>query len=75
VNPGFIRTRLTDKNAFRMPMLMTPEVAAGHVMRALRSRRFRTDFPAPFSWLLRGLRHLPDWLYFLNTAPERRGNR
>lgn len=60
VNPGFIETRLTRKNSFRMPMLMSPEKAAKHVVRAMRSRRFRTDFPAPFSWVLKSLAYLPD---------------
>lgn len=64
VNPGFIKTRLTDKNSFRMPMLMTPDVAAEKVLQAMRSTRFRTDFPAPFSWVMRGLRHLPDLVMF-----------
>ncbi len=64
VNPGFIRTRLTDMNGFRMPMLMTPQNAAGRVLRAMRSRRFRTDFPAPFSWLMRALLAVPDILFF-----------
>ena len=27
-NPGFIRTRLTDKNAFKMPQIMEPADAA-----------------------------------------------
>lgn len=64
VNPGFIRTRLTDKNDFRMPMLMEPEQAADRVLRAMRSRRFRTDFPAPFSWAIRAFGMLPDWLVY-----------
>lgn len=64
VNPGFIRTRLTEKNNFKMPMLMSPERAANQVLRAMRSRRFRTDFPAPFSWAIRGLQFLPDMLAF-----------
>ncbi|MBT8152673.1 SDR family NAD(P)-dependent oxidoreductase [Epibacterium ulvae] len=64
VNPGFIRTRLTEKNAFAMPMLMSPERAADHVMRALARRRFRCDFPAPFSWAIRLLAILPDWLVY-----------
>ena len=62
VNPGFIRTRLTAKNAFKMPMLMTPEKAASRVITAIRKRRFRTDFPAPFSWFIRALAILPDFV-------------
>ncbi|EEE37080.1 oxidoreductase, short-chain dehydrogenase/reductase family [Rhodobacteraceae bacterium KLH11] len=64
VNPGFIKTRLTGKNSFRMPMLMTPEDAADRVMRAMSRRRFRTDFPAPFSWLVRLIGYLPDILVY-----------
>lgn len=62
VNPGFISTRLTAKNTFKMPMLMTAEKAASQVIRAIRKRRFRTDFPAPFSWFIRALAVLPDFL-------------
>lgn len=64
VNPGFIKTRLTDKNSFRMPMLMTPEDAADRVLRAMSRRRFRTDFPAPFSWVIRLIDYLPDILVY-----------
>ncbi|WP_299949262.1 SDR family NAD(P)-dependent oxidoreductase [uncultured Ruegeria sp.] len=64
VNPGFIKTRLTDKNSFKMPMLMTPEDAADRVVRAMSRRRFRTDFPAPFSWLMRLIDYLPDILVY-----------
>ncbi len=64
VNPGFIKTRLTAKNSFRMPMLMTPEDAAERVVKAMSRRRFRTDFPAPFSWAIRLLGYLPDFLVF-----------
>ncbi|WP_373356361.1 SDR family NAD(P)-dependent oxidoreductase [Pseudoroseicyclus sp. CXY001] len=52
-NPGFIRTRLTDKNDFSMPQIMEPEEAAAQVMRLIDSGRFRRDFPAPFAWLFR----------------------
>lgn len=51
INPGFIQTRLTAKNAFKMPQLMTPDEAADHVLKAMRSRRFETAFPKPFAWL------------------------
>ncbi|MCG7521152.1 SDR family oxidoreductase [Ruegeria sp. Ofav3-42] len=64
VNPGFIKTRLTEKNNFKMPMLMTPEDAADRVVKALSRRRFRTDFPAPFSWVIRLIDFLPDFLVY-----------
>lgn len=64
VNPGFIKTRLTDKNGFQMPQLMTPERAARHVERAMRRKRFRTDFPYPFAGVIRLVRRLPDWVFY-----------
>ncbi len=64
VNPGFIKTRLTDKNSFSMPQLMRPEEAASKVLRAMRSKRFRTDFPVPFAWLFKFMKFLPDWLVY-----------
>lgn len=64
VNPGFIKTRLTAKNTFKMPMLMTSEKAATLVLKAMRKRRFRTDFPAPFSWVIRSLGVLPDFIVY-----------
>lgn len=64
VNPGFIETRLTKKNNFSMPMIMTPEQAAKKVLKAMRRTRFRTDFPAPFSWFIRALDYAPDWLVY-----------
>ena len=60
VNPGFIRTRLTAKNTFKMPQIMEPEDAARHVLDAMKSRRFRTDFPKPFAWAIRAFDLLPD---------------
>ncbi|WP_170571288.1 SDR family NAD(P)-dependent oxidoreductase [Ruegeria atlantica] len=64
VNPGFIKTRLTEKNSFKMPMLMTPEDAADRVVKAMSRRRFRTDFPTPFSWVIRLIDYLPDFLIY-----------
>lgn len=63
MNPGFIDTRLTRKNRFRMPSLMTPEGAARHVMRAVRSGRFSTSFPKPFALLFLAGRIMPLGLF------------
>jgi len=63
-NPGFIRTRLTDKNDFAMPFLMTPEQAADAMLAHMRSDRFKVSFPWLFSLLFRGGQFLPDWAWY-----------
>lgn len=63
-NPGFIRTRLTDKNDFAMPFLMEPEEAARIMVEFMGTDRFKLSFPTLFSWLFRGSQFLPDWAYF-----------
>lgn len=63
VNPGFIKSRLSDKNDFDMPQLMTPEAAAERVMQAIRSGRFQTSFPRPFSWLFTSRGLIPRGLF------------
>jgi len=64
LNPGFIKTRQTDKNDFAMPFIMSPEDAAAQVMAAIDSGRFQTNFPRAFSWLFRAAQFLPAPLYF-----------
>jgi len=64
-NPGFIKTRLTDKNDFHMPFLMTPEEAAGEMFTLMENERaFQRHFPRLFSYLFRLSRFLPDWAYY-----------
>ncbi|KIN74786.1 SDR family NAD(P)-dependent oxidoreductase [Sulfitobacter guttiformis] len=64
VNPGFIKTQLTDKNDFKMPFLMTPEEASQEVFEHMNTDKFKKSFPFAFSLLFRGSQFLPDWLYF-----------
>lgn len=63
-NPGFIRTRLTDKNDFNMPFIMEPDQAADEMMAHMRSHRFKKSFPTVFSWLFRLSQFMPDWMYY-----------
>lgn len=70
-NPGFIATRLTDKNDFSMPFLMTPEAAAAAMLAHMRTNRFKTSFPMVFSWLFRLSQFLPDWAYYRLFAPKK----
>lgn len=63
-NPGYIKTRLTDKNDFKMPSLMTPEDAAERMMVHMRSDRFKKDFPFLLGLFFRSTTFFPNWLYY-----------
>lgn len=63
VNPGFVRTRLTDLNRFSMPQIMEPEAAAEAIFAHMQTRRFALSFPAPFAWAFRLAQFLPQPLY------------
>jgi len=70
-NPGFIRTRLTEKNDFSMPFLMEPEEAARAMFEHMNSDGFKASFPMVFSWLFRLSQFLPDWAYYRLFAPRK----
>lgn len=64
INPGFVATRLTDKNDFKMPALITPEQAAQDILAGLASGGFEIHFPKRFTRVLKLLSLLPYRLYF-----------
>jgi len=64
INPGFVRTPLTDKNNFKMPALMEPDKAAERIIQGLCSDRFEITFPRRFTYMLKLLRLLPYRWYF-----------
>lgn len=68
VCPGFVRTRLTARNRFRMPGLITPEEAARHTLRGLRGRQFEIHFPKRLTLAMKLLRLLPYALSLRLTA-------
>ena len=70
-NPGFIRTRLTDKNDFSMPFLMEPDQAARVMWEHMNTDAFKISFPLIFSWLFRLSQFLPDWAYYRMFAPRK----
>lgn len=68
VNPGFVATRLTAQNDFRMPALITPEVAAASFLQGLAGGAFEIHFPKRFTRFMKLLRLLPYALYFRLVA-------
>lgn len=64
VNPGFVKTPLTDKNEFNMPFLIDVETAAERLARGLEGSSFEITFPRRFTYGLKVARCLPYRLYF-----------
>ncbi len=64
VNPGFIKTGMTEKNTFKMPFIMEPEAAAQEMFEHMNSDAFKKSFPFAFGSLFRLAQFLPDWLYY-----------
>lgn len=59
INPGFVKSRLTARNAFRMPALITPEEAAQAILKGLERGRFEIAFPQRFTRWVRLISMLP----------------
>lgn len=64
ISPGFVRTPLTDKNEFDMPMIIEPEDAAKALVKGLKSRAFEIHFPKKFTTIMKLIDILPRWIYF-----------
>jgi short-subunit dehydrogenase len=64
VNPGFIETPLTDKNAFKMPALMPAEKAVRRMIDGIATGGFELTFPRRFTWFVKFFRLLPYPIYF-----------
>ena len=63
VHPGYVRSEMTDKNDFHMPLLMDADQAARRIARAIQKRRKVFEFPRRTAFLVRYLvRWLPDRL-------------
>lgn len=59
--PGFVDTRMTQRNDFTMPAMVTPETAAAAIFDGLNKRRFEVHFPRRLTVALKLLSALPYW--------------
>ena len=64
INPGFVRTQMTAKNGFNMPMLIDTAEAAQFIAAGLLDNRFEIRFPRLFTACMKILQWLPAALYF-----------
>ena len=59
INPGFVKTRLTDQNKFEMPFLMSAEKAALIIYKGLEKKKYDITFPFMMSLIFKTLKILP----------------
>ena len=62
VRPGFVRTPMTDKNEFKMPLLMEPEKAVEIILRGIKKEKRIIQFPWQLVWATRLIDFVPDWI-------------
>jgi len=67
ISPGFVKSELTDKNDFKMPMMISSEKAAIYIADGLLRRNFEVHFPKGFTVWLKLLRLLPYIIAFSIT--------
>lgn len=67
ISPGFVKSELTDKNDFKMPMIISTEHAAVYIADGLLKEEFEVHFPRRFTLWLKLLRILPYPLAFRIT--------
>ncbi len=66
VSPGFIKTPMTDKNKFAMPLIKSAEFAAEKMFIGITKKNaFEIHFPVVFTMMMKLLKIMPNWLYFL----------
>ena len=63
VNPGYIKTPLTDKNNHPMPFIISAEKAAKIMADGILARRKVITFPWRMKFVMALMRVLPVWLY------------
>lgn len=73
VCPGFIKTPLTDKNKFYMPMIISAEKAAFKIIKGIQKNKGMIAFPFIIYLIMKFLRFLPfSWSnYIMSLLPKK----
>ena len=72
--PGYVRTPMTERNAYRMPFITDPDVFARRAVDTIASGRSYAVIPWPMRGVALALRALPNWLFdaLFERAPRKR---
>jgi short-subunit dehydrogenase len=63
VRPGFVRTPMTNKNEFEMPLMMETEKAAKIILKGLKKEKRMIQFPWPIVLITRLIPLIPNKVY------------
>ena len=71
--PGYIRTPMTEVNAYKMPFLMEVDVAAVKFANAIANKRRFVVIPWQMGWVARLMRFIPPflWDWVMKNAPKK----
>lgn len=64
INPGFVKTPLTDGNDFPMPFIIEADEAADLIIAGLKKGKYDITFPWRMRLVMKLLRIMPNWLFF-----------
>tara|TARA_B110000014_G_C20118176_1_gene591363 strand:+ start:1339 stop:2073 length:735 start_codon:yes stop_codon:yes gene_type:complete len=62
ITPGFVKTPLTDKNSFPMPLIISADSAASIIAKGMGSKKFEISFPLPMYVAMKYLQILPNFI-------------
>lgn len=71
VKPGFVKTAMTDKNKFKMPLLMEVDKAVKIIIKGIQKEKKIIQFPLPTVLGSKLIGLLPVWLYDLLSAKSK----
>jgi len=65
MKPGFVKTKMTDQNKFKMPFMISAEKAAEKIIAGIKKEKNIIQFPFPTVLGAKIIGMLPNWVYRL----------
>lgn len=59
VNPGFVKTPLTDRNNFNMPFMLDAKTSAQIIYQGIKKKKIEIHFPYKLSWIIKFISIFP----------------